>query len=69
MNNATLTSVLNLVSQALVLGGGALIVFGGVSIGTNLKDHNSPAITGGILQIGGGALIIACAAIFRSLRG
>lgn len=67
MSNGTLKSVLDLLKQACVLGGGALAVFGGVTIGTNLKDHNGPAITGGILELAGGALVAACGAFFLSL--
>lgn len=67
MSNGTLTTILDLLKQACILGGGVLMVFGGVTIGTNLKDHNGPAITGGILEIAGGALIIACGALFMAL--
>lgn len=62
-----LTSILDLIEKALFLGGSVLAVFGGVTVGTNLKDHNGPAITGGILQIAGGVLIIACGVLFSQI--
>ncbi|QOL37564.1 hypothetical protein BS3272_05450 [Bifidobacterium subtile] len=62
-----LTSLIDLLNKALYLGGVVLIVFGGVTVGTNLKDHNGPAITGGILQIGGGALVVACGVLLSTI--
>lgn len=67
MSNSTLSSMLDLLKQAVILAGGALIIFGGITVGSNLKDHNGPAITGGLLEIAGGALIVACGAFFAAL--
>jgi hypothetical protein len=67
LDTPMLVTVLDLLSKALFLGGAILIVFGGVAVGTNLKDHNGPAITGGILQVGGGALVMACGALIATI--
>lgn len=69
MSNGTLKSMLDLLKQAVILAGGALMVFGGVTVGSNLKDHNGPAITGGLLELAGGALIAACGVFFTQLAG
>ncbi|KFJ03131.1 MULTISPECIES: hypothetical protein [Bifidobacterium] len=67
LSTPMLTSLIDLLNKALYLGGVVLIVFGGVTVGTNLKDHNGPAITGGILQIGGGALVVACGVLLSTI--
>lgn len=67
MSNGTLHNMLDLLKQACILAGGILIVFGGFTLGTNLKDHNGPAITGGILEMAGGAIIAACGAYFMAI--
>lgn len=68
LNTPMLVTILSLLNKALYLGGVVLIVFGGVTVGTNLKDHNGPAITGGILQIGGGALVVACGVLMSTIN-
>ena len=50
------------------MGGGLLALLGAVGVGTNLKDHNGPAIGQGAWQIVGGALIILAGAIFSQLK-
>lgn len=43
------------------------VVFGAVTLGTNLKDHNGPGISSGAWSIAGGVLIIAVATYFGTL--
>lgn len=47
--------------------GGLLLLFGAVTLGTNLKDHNGPGISSGAWSIAGGVLIIAVATYFGTL--
>lgn len=44
-----------------------LLLFGAVTLGTNLKDHNGPGISSGAWAMAGGVLIIAVAAYFGTL--
>lgn len=44
-----------------------LLLFGAVTLGTNLKDHNGPGISSGAWSIAGGVLIIAVATYFGTL--
>lgn len=46
---------------------GLLLLFGAVTLGTNLKDHNGPGISSGAWSIAGGVLIIAVATYFGTL--
>jgi hypothetical protein len=61
-------SILGLFSGVVIVGGGLLALLGAVGVGTNLKDHNGPAIGQGAWQIVGGALIILAGAIFSQLK-
>ena len=61
MNSELLTNGLTLLKQACTIGGGVLAVLGVITVGVNLKDHNGPAVSGGVLQFIGGVLIIAAA--------
>lgn len=67
LNTPVLAQVLDLLEKGLYIAGAVLIVFGGVAVGTNLKDHNGPAITGGILECIGGAIVIACGVLIGSI--
>lgn len=62
-----LNQAVQLIVRFVTIGGGGLLVFGIVTVGINLKDHNGPAISSGVLQIVGGALIIAAAQLFQSI--
>ena len=44
-----------------------LLLFGAVTLGTNLKDHNGPGISSGAWAMAGGVLIIAVATYFGTL--
>ena len=50
-----------------VVGGGFWAVWGAVTLGGGLSDHNSPQIQNGVWKIVGGAIIIAAAALFKTL--
>lgn len=67
MDNATVTSVMSLISRVVIFGGAVMIVFGAIVVGTNLKDHNGPGIANGIWTIAGGALIVLAGALFTGL--
>lgn len=62
-----LNQVTDMLTKFVTIGGGGLLVFGVITVGTNLKDHNGPAISSGVWQIIGGALIIAAAVLFGSI--
>jgi hypothetical protein len=69
MDTSLLTNVVTLMSQAVKIGGGIIIAWGLVNLGTNLKDHNGPAIASAIWQIVGGALVIAAGIVLTAALG
>lgn len=62
-----LNSIVNLMSSAAILGGGLWLIWGAVVLAGGLKDHNGPQQQSGIWQIVGGGVIIAAAALFKTL--
>ena len=50
------STITTLISNVVTFAGGLLLLFGAVTLGTNLKDHNGP-----------GMLIIAVATYFGTL--
>lgn len=58
---------ITLITKFITIGGGVLAVWGVVTIGTNLKDHNGPAISNGVWEFVGGVLIIAAAQLFNAV--
>lgn len=62
-----LTSVLDLFSQFATIGGGVWLVWGAITVGTNMKDQNGPGMQSGAWQIVGGGLIIAAALLFKNI--
>lgn len=62
-----LNEVLTLVTKFAIIGGGLWLVWGAVVLASGLKDKNGPALQSGIWQIVGGGLIIAAAALFKSV--
>ena len=54
-----LNDVLDLIQKFVIIGGGVLLVFGLVNLGTSLSDHNGPGISSAIWKIIGGGVIIA----------
>lgn len=62
-----LQTVLDLFSQFAMIGGGLWLLWGAVALGGGLKDHAGPQIQSGIWQIVGGGLILAAAALFKSV--
>lgn len=67
MDMGLLKQVLDLVTKFAILGGGLWLVWGVVVLAGGLKDKNGPALQSGIWQIVGGGLIIAAAALFKTL--
>lgn len=65
--NTVVTSVLDTLATWVVVGGGFWAVWGAVTLGGGLSDHNSPQIQNGVWKIVGGAIIIAAAALFKTL--
>lgn len=66
---AIVTSVLDLFSTFAVLGGGVWAVWGAVTLAGGLKDQNGPQTQAGVWQLVGGGLIIAAAALFKTVAG
>lgn len=62
-----LDSILDLFTKFAIIGGGLWLVWGAIVTGGALKDHNGPQIQTGVWQIVGGGLIIAAAALFKSI--
>lgn len=62
-----LNQILDLFSTFAVIGGGLWLVWGAIVAGGALKDQNGPQIQTGVWQIVGGGLIIAAAALFKSI--
>lgn len=60
-------SITALISNVVTFAGGLLLLFGAITLGTNLKDHNGPGISNGAWAMAGGVLIIAVAAYFSTL--
>lgn len=61
------TSALDLFSQFAIIGGGLWAVRGVVTLAGGLKDQNGPATQSGMWQVVGGGLIIAAAALFKTI--
>ncbi|KTR93123.1 hypothetical protein NS220_13455 [Microbacterium testaceum] len=62
-----LKTVLDLISQFAILGGGLWLLWGAIVLGGGLRDHNGPQIQTGVWQIVGGGLILAAAGLFKTL--
>lgn len=52
------STITNLISNVVTFAGGLLLLFGAVTLGTNLKDHNGPGISSGAWAMAGGVLIM-----------
>ena len=63
-----LNDVLDLIQKFVIIGGGVLLVFGLVNLGTSLSDHNGPGISSAIWKIIGGGVIIAGAAATAHIK-
>ncbi|MFF9925187.1 hypothetical protein ACWEOD_10180 [Micrococcus luteus] len=62
-----LSSVLTLFVTFATIGGGVLLVWGAIALGTALKDQNGPQIQSGAWQVVGGGLIVAAAQLFNNI--
>lgn len=60
-------TVISTITTFVTAGGGLIAVWGGVILGTNLKDHNGPGIANGVWTMAGGGVIIAVAQLFASI--
>lgn len=69
MNTTFLATVLKYIQTFAIIGGGLLCLWGVISLGTAIKDHNGPGIQSAIWQVVGGALIIAAGVLFGSIIG
>ena len=63
------STITTLISNVVTFAGGLLLLFGAVTLGTNLKDHYGPGISSGAWAMAGGVLIIAGATYFGTLTG
>ena len=62
-----LSQVLDLFTKFAVIGGGLWAVWGVIIVASGLRDHNGPQIQTGIWQVVGGGLIVAAAALFKTI--
>lgn len=62
-----LTQVLDLFTKFAVIGGGLWAVWGVIIVAGGLRDHNGQQIQTGIWQVVGGGLIVAAAALFKTI--
>lgn len=67
MDTTFLSTVLDYIRTFAIMGGGLLCLWGVITLGTNIKDHNGPGIQQAIWQVVGGALIIAAGVLFSSI--
>lgn len=67
MDTTFLSTVLEYIRTFAVMGGGLLCLWGVITLGTNIKDHNGPGIQQAIWQVVGGALIIAAGVLFSNI--
>ena len=63
------STITTLISNVVTFAGGLLLLFGAVTLGTNLKDHHGPGISSGAWAMAGGVLIIAVATYFGTRTG
>ena len=61
------SSALDRFSHIAIIGGGLWAVWGVVTLAGGLKDQNGPATQSGVWQVVGGGLIIAAAALFKTI--
>ena len=64
---AILNQVLTLISTIVGAGGAALGLWGAVTLGSALPNHDGPGITNGFWRLVGGALIITAAVLFTKI--
>lgn len=62
-----LNTVLDLFVKFATIGGGLWLVWGAVTFGGGLKDHNGPQTQSGLWQVVGGGMIIAAAQVFNAI--
>lgn len=61
------TSVISLLQQAVMIGGGLWTIWGAIVLAGAMKDHNGPGMQAGIWQIVGGLVVLGTVALFGSL--
>lgn len=62
-----MTQVLNLISKFAIIGGSLWMLWGAIVLAGGLKDKNGPQLQAGIWQIVGGGMIVAAAALFKTI--
>ena len=62
-----LTSVMKLIQAAATIGGGLWLLWGAITLGGALKNHDGPPIQSGIWQVVGGGVILAAALLFAQI--
>ncbi|MFC5369813.1 hypothetical protein [Arcanobacterium bovis] len=62
-----LTQALDLIAKFVILGGALYGLFGVITLAGGLKDHNGQQQSTGLWQLAGGAMIIAAAALFKTI--
>lgn len=66
-SNAMLQTIVSLLSTGVGIAGGILMVWGGVTIGISVSQHQGQDLTPGIMKLVGGAIITASAILFSNV--
>ena len=61
------STMIDLLGKGVLAAGSLLAVWGLISVGRGLKDSNGPGIQNGVMELIGGGLIIAAAAIIGTI--
>lgn len=61
------TQAMQLLSKGVIVAGSLLTAWGLVTLGRSIKDSNGPGIGNAILEMVGGAMIIAAGAWFLTI--
>lgn len=61
-----LQTILDLISQFAMIGGGLWLLWGAIVFAGGLRDHNGPQIQTGVWQVVGGGMILAAAGLFKT---
>jgi len=59
-------TILDLLSQGAMLGGGIFMLFQAIGLGASIKEHNGQGIQSNSMGLAGGAIILAAAAMFKT---
>ena len=61
------STMIDLLGKGVLAAGSLLAVWGLISVGRGLKDSHGPSVQNGVMELIGGGLIIAAAAIIGTI--